>query len=114
MARADYSDFVRTITAQILGNQTAYSVLSSTGTERRSMPRFFFNCEGAQTFRDEEGVELPDLAAARVQAIRNASEVLRDHSETFARNPNWRFHVSDAAGRLVFGVMISPDHGQRE
>ncbi len=70
------------------------------------MPRYFFSCEGAASFNDEEGVELPDLQAARVQAICNASEIMGDDPQAFATRARWRGKVADADGRTVFTVTV--------
>ena len=41
------------------------------------MPRFFFNVrEGADLSRDREGQELPDVEAARREAISSSREML--------------------------------------
>lgn len=66
------------------------------------MPRYFFSCEGAQTFTDLDGTELADRRAAELEAIRNAGEILSDHAEAFANNPWWRLTVTDEAGQAVF------------
>ena len=73
------------------------------------MPRYFFHCEGAQNFRDDDGTELADLRTARIQAIRNASEVMRDHPEAIARGPGWRIFVTDEGGGTVFAVVLSAE-----
>ena len=78
------------------------------------MPLYFFNCEGAQNFRDAEGTELPDLGAARIQAVRNAAEVLDDHAEAFADHPDWRIFVTDEAGATVFAFVVRADVGREE
>ena len=78
------------------------------------MPRYFFSCEGTESFTDTIGTELPDDAAARVQAITNAAEVLRDHPAKFAGSPLWRVFVTDEQGRSVFALRLEEesDHGR--
>ena len=71
--------------------------------------RYFFSCEGAQNFRDEEGTELADLNEARLQAVQNASEILRDKPEAFATSSRWRAYVTDAAGSTVFVLNLSTE-----
>lgn len=44
------------------------------------MPRFFFDYyEDGDLFIDREGVELADLAAARIEAAEVAADIARDH-----------------------------------
>jgi hypothetical protein len=49
------------------------------------MTRFYFDHQGkdGEIRRDEEGTELPDLAAARVEAVRVAAEWIKDHVSEF-------------------------------
>lgn len=43
------------------------------------MPRYFFDCrEDGQSFRDDEGVELVNLDAAKEVAARTLAEIARD------------------------------------
>ena len=70
------------------------------------MPRYFFSCEGAQTFRDTVGTELADDTCARVQAVQNSGQVLKDHAAAFARASGWHVFVTDAAGRDVFSFSM--------
>jgi hypothetical protein len=70
------------------------------------MPIYFFHCEGAQSFVDDRGTELPDLSAARIEAVQNAGEILRDHAERFAEALSWRVYVTDESGSTVFGLRL--------
>lgn len=43
------------------------------------MPRFFFHvCNGAGFAEDEEGLSLPDVEAARAEALKSARALLAD------------------------------------
>jgi ABC-type taurine transport system substrate-binding protein len=42
------------------------------------MPRYYFHIEDHRTYVDQVGVELPDLQAARDEAIGAAGQILRD------------------------------------
>ena len=77
------------------------------------MPRYFFSCEGAETFTDNVGTDLPDDAAARLQAVTNAAEVLRDKPHQFTDSPLWRVFVTDQQGRTVFALKLCVDDGSR-
>jgi len=61
------------------------------------MERFFFNLLGASRWADEDGEELPDLAAARCRAV-----------ERFARvagmAPHLSVQVTGGDGRTLFTV----------
>ena len=63
------------------------------------MPHYFFHLEGgAGLDADEAGVELPDLAAARVEARRTLASLLRDAALTGTPPPWHTFVVADADG----------------
>ena len=43
------------------------------------MPRFYFDSrDGERLVRDEDGLDLPDLAAAREEASRALGEIIKD------------------------------------
>jgi hypothetical protein len=66
------------------------------------MSRFFFHVHDSISFLDEEGTELPDLKAAREQAIITAGSILRENPDhLWAGNP-WRMEVADEGGHLLF------------
>ena len=65
------------------------------------MPRYFFHLYDDVVSVDEEGSELPDVAAARRKALQNAraiasQEVLEGHLTL-----HHRIEVEDASGRPV-------------
>jgi hypothetical protein len=74
------------------------------------MPLYFFHCEGAQNFTDTTGTDLPSDREARLQAIDNAAQVLRDHAENFTGSPWWRVFVKDEAGRTIFALRLTAEH----
>jgi hypothetical protein len=76
------------------------------------MPRYFFSCDGALDFDDADGTELPDLSSARIQAIENAGEILRDGAECFAECPRWRMTVTDEQGQVMFRLHFSVEQAQ--
>jgi hypothetical protein len=61
------------------------------------MPRFFFHISDGAEYRDHEGIELIDIAAARRQAIETAGGMLKE----FWSGPEWRMTVVDALGKTV-------------
>lgn len=68
------------------------------------MPRYFFHVEDGRSFPDLDGVELPDLDAARIEAVRLLGGMLRDEAETFWQGDDWRMSVADAGGMALFTI----------
>lgn len=66
------------------------------------MPRYHFNVEDGQSIPDPEGTELPDLNAARREAVRLAGRLLDDDPEQFWSHGLWSVVVTDDAGRTLF------------
>lgn len=65
------------------------------------MPRFFFNIrDGYDVDEDDEGIELPDLDAARAEAIATVEE-LRDE---LADAGNIELEIVDESGRRLLTV----------
>ena len=66
------------------------------------MPRYFFDMHNDIETRDEEGLELPDIAAAREQATENAREMVCDSIQRHGGvNLEHRIDVRDEAGEIV-------------
>ena len=70
------------------------------------MPRYFFHRADGVFDPDEEGTELPDLAAARIEAIRFAAASIKDQPEEVWKGHNFRIEVSDEEGMLLCTVVI--------
>lgn len=68
------------------------------------MPHYFFHVEDGQSFPDAEGCQLPDLDAARIEAVRLLGGMLRDEAETFWQGHDWRMSVTDADGMRLFTI----------
>jgi hypothetical protein len=66
------------------------------------VPRYFFHVHDMQTRPDMEGLELPDLTAAKVEAVRSSAEMLKDHALTFWNVGEWSFEVTDDTGLTLF------------
>jgi hypothetical protein len=59
------------------------------------MPRYYFHVEDDHTEIDEVGTELPDLEAARSEAVRAAGEILRDGAaKSLWTGKPWRMWVT--------------------
>ncbi len=63
------------------------------------MARYYFHVQDGRTILDDEGVELPDLDAARKEAIRASGEALRDGIDAgIWAGESWRMWVTAAPG----------------
>ncbi|WP_428977746.1 DUF6894 family protein [Lichenibacterium minor] len=70
------------------------------------MPRFFFHRTDGDFDPDREGTELPDLNAARLEAIRYAAATVKDHPIEVWSGTTFRIEVSDDTGMLLSTVII--------
>ena len=68
------------------------------------MPRYYFDVEDGKSFPDREGNELPDLDAARIEAVRLLGGMLRDEAETFWRGDDWRMSVTGPDKVVLFTI----------
>ena len=73
------------------------------------MPRYFFNVHDGRDMPDETGTVVPDIKAARSQAVITAGERLRDLDGEFWGAPEWRMEVKNEHGAKVCAVVI---HGE--
>jgi hypothetical protein len=65
------------------------------------MPRFHFEAHGSDRLADPDGVELRNLAAARLEAARLARALVRDYPELFAEPRSWRMCILDDDGHTL-------------
>ena len=70
-------------------------------TTEPPLPRFFFNVSDGADLLDDEGIVLPNVAAARSQAMITAGELLRERGRRFWTGVDWRMTVRDEAGATV-------------
>ena len=73
------------------------------------LPRYFFDVIDGFSLIDGEGTELPDLAAARRQAIQASGEILRDMAAKFWLGTPWRMTVRDEDRRPLFVIRFSAE-----
>lgn len=67
------------------------------------MPRFFFHVDNGEFVPDHVGTDLPDVNAARMEAVRAAGEMINDAKESFWEHLTpWLMHVTDVDKRLQF------------
>jgi hypothetical protein len=70
------------------------------------VPRYFFHIHDGRDSPDQEGVHLPDLHAVRPEAIRAASEMLRDLDGALT-GEEWTIKVTDQASQPVLTLRFS-------
>ena len=72
--------------------------------EEDAVPRYFFNIQKDDHEPDRVGADLPDLAAAQVEAARMMGEDMRDYPALFLNDEEWQIAVSDERGLVLFTV----------
>ena len=72
-----------------------------------SMPRFFFDLDGGERlFRDERGSDLPDVPAAREEALAVLPDIVR--AMVTGREPKTLTSlIRDDGGNVVFGIKLT-------
>jgi hypothetical protein len=71
------------------------------------MPRFFIDTDdGDRADRDEEGYDLPDAAAARVEAIGTLPDLARAQIPDGDRR-TFTVRVRDAGGALIYEATLT-------
>lgn len=69
------------------------------------MPSYFFHiCDPAGSLRDEEGIVLPDVDAARTEAVQSARDILAETVRAGEVVDGRRFEVADETGQVLFVV----------
>jgi hypothetical protein len=63
---------------------------------------FHFNLRDGAYYRDPDGTELPDLRAARVEAVKLAGQLLLDKPDKFWEGSEWQVEVTDDSGLIIF------------
>jgi hypothetical protein len=71
--------------------------------------RYYFHVRDRHSAPDEEGVEFPDVKAARAEAIRASGEMLRDCRSDLWDSGEWRMVVADQDGNTVFTLRITAE-----
>ena len=71
------------------------------------MARYFFHSEDGHRIPDEEGTELPTLAAARIEAVRVLGDLLKEDPEHLLATGGMRLTVTDDVGLIYFALDLS-------
>lgn len=66
------------------------------------MPRYFFHVRnGDSLIQDLEGIDLPDLDAARIEALEGARSLLSETVRTGGVLDGQRFEIVDESGQVL-------------
>ena len=74
------------------------------------MPRYFFNIRNHlnDNIVDEEGVELPDLEVAKVEAHQDVIDLMNSRSTALGNDwPQWSIDICDIHGNVLAVVPFS-------
>jgi hypothetical protein len=67
--------------------------------------RYFFHTADGSRDRDEDGVDLPDIRAARIEAIRYVGEMLTQHPDLLGETHDFCVEVVNEDEKLLFKVV---------
>jgi hypothetical protein len=73
------------------------------------MPRYHFNTEDGRFVADRDGVDLVDLEAARIEAVRLLGRVLCDNPDIYWEHEHFAIIVTDDAREPLFAINLGPD-----
>ena len=68
------------------------------------MPRYHFHLTHDVEIRDEGGVELDELHAAKCHAVKLIADVLCEEPELFWKSDTYRVSIADDRGLLLLSV----------
>lgn len=75
------------------------------------MPRFYINYRNRNQanqevilVKDDEGIELPGLEAARAAALASAREVVADNVKSCSEHPMEAIFITDESGREILTI----------
>ena len=71
------------------------------------MPRYYFNVYDAQGIPDEDGIELLDLTAAKIEGARLAGALIQESAASIEPGQEWRVEVLDHAGSVLLHMDFS-------
>ena len=74
------------------------------------MPRYFFDIKDGENLPDHTGSVWPDLAAARIEAVRYSAEVLKEMPDRFWNSEEWTMTVKDEAGIPLFALKFMAEN----
>jgi hypothetical protein len=73
----------------------------------RAMPKYFFVVRHqGHISGNSEGIDFPDLNAARLEALKSTGELLRELSVPLEAGSEWRMEVADETRRPIFSLRV--------
>jgi hypothetical protein len=73
------------------------------------LPRYFFHVADGTDYRDFQGTVLVDVPTARSEAIKTATEMLKDRGVKLLGAGEWCMTVLDETGATVCRLRFSAD-----
>ena len=74
------------------------------------MPRYLFRIHDGREAPDVEGLDLPNIEAARIEAIHLAGDLLRQCAARFTPGADWRVSVREPPGRSLLTRDLALSH----
>jgi uncharacterized protein DUF6894 len=72
------------------------------------MPRYFFHVLNSDKSPDLEGIELPNLEAAKVEAKKDVEEIIQTEFNSLGADwAKWSIEICDEKGNLLFVLPFS-------
>lgn len=68
--------------------------------------RYFFNQLNGEVKVDDQGLEFASIRDARIEAVRYAGEVIKDHPTLVWTGEDFRIEVTDENALLLFTVVV--------
>jgi len=68
------------------------------------MPRYFFHVRDGHSSPDDVGTELANWHEARIEAVRFAGEIIRDHAQQIALGQDWYVEITDEQQVVLFRI----------
>ncbi|HEX9948390.1 MAG TPA: hypothetical protein VGA98_12675 [Allosphingosinicella sp.] len=66
------------------------------------MPRYFFHIEDGAATRDDEGIELENVAVAKCEAVKLAGQMICDSAGGFWNHRDWKLTAASETGLTLF------------
>ena len=74
------------------------------------MPRYYFHICDGEDIPDLHGAALPDVDAARKEAVRFAGALLSDHADKFWSTGEWYMRVTNEDDLTLFQLTFFSTH----
>jgi hypothetical protein len=70
------------------------------------VPRYYFHVTDSRDYPDLQGTDLPDVRAARREAVRFAGKLLGKAADTFWDGQEWQMRVTDENDLTLFTLLF--------